>query len=416
MISYEDFDLRIRSGALGIEVRAEHGAQTAREDLVLDLERPMDLQELQLSWDLQERHSGRATAAEAYGRLLFDALIRGRVRDLYQQARGRAAGRQNCGTRIRIVIDPREEGMRAFLRLPWELMADPNADNGAPLALDPARPVVRTLQSFEPAATPPPGPLERVLLAWANPEFTEPLDLASECAHVVKALGSAGLRPSIVEKATRARWLDRIRDERPQIVHFMGHGRFNSILGEGVLVLENAGGGEDELQATTLATAFTGDVSPRLVILNCCLSADPGRTPGAGPFASVAAALVAAGVPAVIAMQTKVRDKNAIRFTERLYARMVAGDPIEAALSEARIALRAGASESLDWAAPVLFVREAASQAEAKREAEPKRAPAPPPPRTPPISQVIQNNGTVENQVIVGNVETFHFGGSEKKK
>jgi hypothetical protein len=56
-------------------------------------------------------------------------------------------------------------------------------------------------------------------------------------------------------------------------------------------------------------------------------------------------------------MQTAVRDRSAIRFTERLYRRIAQGDPIEAAVSQARIALRAGQADTLDWAVPVLFVR-----------------------------------------------------------
>jgi CHAT domain-containing protein len=77
----------------------------------------------------------------------------------------------------------------------------------------------------------------------------------------------------------------------------------------------------------------------------------------ASPFAGIAFALVAAGLPAVIAMQSKVRDDSAIRFTERLYRRLSAGDPIEAAVADARRALSIDHPTALEWASPVLFMR-----------------------------------------------------------
>jgi hypothetical protein len=77
-------------------------------------------------------------------------------------------------------------------------------------------------------------------------------------------------------------------------------------------------------------------------------------------------------------MQTGIRNRSAIRFTERLYRRLVQDDPVEAAIAQARTALRAGRSEWLDWAVPVLFVRGQAERAQS--HAEPVLKPQEPPP------------------------------------
>jgi hypothetical protein len=111
------------------------------------------------------------------------------------------------------------------------------------------------------------------------------------------------------------------------------------------------------LFASELASFFIGRPAPRLIILTSCLTGVSGSTKASDPFSGVAASLIAAGLPAVIAMQAVVRDTNAIRFTERLYEALLSGDPVEAAVTAARVSLHLNDTQSPDWAAPVLFVR-----------------------------------------------------------
>ncbi len=386
MISYEDFDLRIRADGKGFVVSARRGSQSASESFELDLSR---------SWDLWHFEGCGSAETKELGSALFDALIWGRVRDLYQQARGGTSSDPAKGLRIRILLDPRDERLRPLLRLPWEILFDRSADAGGLPALDPRRPIVRTIDSIEQTLPSTPGPLQRVLLALSNPRRSVPLDLDSECARAEEALGRISIRPKILRQVTRSKLVESICDYEPQIFHFMGHGTFDPGIGEGVILLEDEYGGQDVLQASTLASFFAGKPMPRLVVLASCLSAEPGRDPAFGPFASVAAALVAAGLPAVVAMQTQVLDRSAIHFTERLYRRVVQGDPIEAAVSDARIALRAGRAETLDWAVPVLFVRgheggiAATTKPDSPKPRQSKAAKIPPRPPSPARSTTI---------------------------
>jgi tetratricopeptide (TPR) repeat protein len=348
MISYEDFDLRLRADGNGFMVSASSRSSVASEPLEIDLSR---------SWGLEELEKCGPDEIRQRGADLFDALIRGRIRDLYQRARGRNGGDSAAGLRIRIQFDPRDKRLRPLIRLPWEIVFDRTADVGNLLAFDRRRPVVRVIDSIEQAPDPASGPVDRVLLALSNPTDSEWLDVDREAAEVKAALAGVGLSPLVLVKATRSSLFETISDFEPQVVHLMGHGMFDEMAGEGALLLDDEFGLEDCLLASSLAASFVGKPMPRLVILSACLTAHSGRGHDRGPFASMAVALAAAGLPAVIAMQSEVFDRNAIQFTSRLYRRLVRGDPIEAAVAEARSAIGVGRLGALDWAAPVLFVR-----------------------------------------------------------
>ena len=84
----------------------------------------------------------------------------------------------------------------------------------------------------------------------------------------------------------------------------------------------------------------------------------------------VAPALVAAGMPAVVANQYSVLDTAALTFAREFYAALAHGRPLGDASREARVALghEIGA-EALDWGVPVLFARDPAATLRAPRAA-----------------------------------------------
>lgn len=397
MIEYEDFDLRISADGEGFNVSARRGAQSASEAFKFDRLR---------SWDLWQPEERGPEEAKEMGSELFDALIRGKVRDLYQQGRGGAGREAAKGLRIRIHLDSRDERLRPFLWWPWEISFDRSADAGNLPALDPRRPIVRTIDSVEETVTPTPGPLRRVLLTLSEPRSSVCLDLESERARVEETLERIQIHPMVLRQLTRSRLLEGIRDGEHQIVHFMGHGTFDPAIGEGVLLLEGEHRKPDPIPASTFASFFSGRPMPRLVVLAACHSAEPGRDPAFGPFASVAASLVAAGLPAVIAMQTAVRDRSAIRFTERLYRRLAKGDPVEAAVADARIALHSERPETLDWAVPVLYVRQQAKDSGDMNSQGQIKSPAVTT-EDPKYNTIINAQG--EKQVIAGHIDVVNL-------
>ena len=93
----------------------------------------------------------------------------------------------------------------------------------------------------------------------------------------------------------------------------------------------------------------------RLVFLNACDTAQTAKSTDAYGIADV---LVKAGVPAVVAMQTAVRDDYAILFAQQFYRGVAQGLLLDDCVVDGRRAvwLKSGFS-SFDWAIPVLTTR-----------------------------------------------------------
>ena len=110
-----------------------------------------------------------------------------------------------------------------------------------------------------------------------------------------------------------------------------------------------------EVDETLFANLLADQDVLRLVVLNSCEGA---RTTLTDPYAGVATTLVQLGVPAVVAMQFEISDRAAIVFAEELYTNLIGRrDPIDAAVAEARKAIYSDV-DRVEWATPVLFVRD----------------------------------------------------------
>ncbi|MGH7488205.1 MAG: CHAT domain-containing protein, partial [bacterium] len=141
------------------------------------------------------------------------------------------------------------------------------------------------------------------------------------------------------------------------ILHFMGHGKFDNENSEGALVFERCDGIGQSFEGRRLAQLLHDFDSLRLVVLNACHTAEAVGTHGPNPFAGVASSLVMGGVPAVVAMTGPVSDLAAVAFSRTFYQRLAAGDPIEAAMTEGRLAIQRAEPGDGAWATPALFLR-----------------------------------------------------------
>jgi hypothetical protein len=406
---YDDLDFRIRADGDGFMVTVGRGAQVATAPFDLDFAR---------SWDLWKPVPREPDDAKALGGRLLEALLRGGLRDIYQQAKGSGGGDAKRGLRVRIHLDPRDHRLRPLLRLPWEILCDRADGAGLPLALDRRSPVVRTIDSTAEILSPSAAPLSRVLVALASPRDAGLLDLERERDLIEGALDGIHVRPSVLLHATRASLLESIRDRDFQIVHITGHGLFDEETGEGLLLLESARGNSDAITARMLAGMFAGKAMPRLVVLSACHSAGAGGVASAGPFASLAATLVASGLPAVVAMQTAVADRSAILFAERLYRHLAKGQPIEAAVTEGRVALSGTFRNTLDWAVPVLFVRGQPAAHDASADSTSANSASPPSPSPEPrMPEAILRiyNRKVKNQFNAPVKQVTHVHGGKSK-
>jgi peptidoglycan hydrolase-like protein with peptidoglycan-binding domain len=109
------------------------------------------------------------------------------------------------------------------------------------------------------------------------------------------------------------------------------------------------------VDSTLFANLLSDQDRLRLVVLNSCEGA---RTTLSDPYAGVATTLIQLGVPAVVAMQFEISDDAALLFAEELYTNLIGRqDPIDASVAEARKAVYTEL-DPLEWATPVLFVRD----------------------------------------------------------
>jgi len=363
-LAYEDLSIWFRPqperGGYWVELRSSAGEGSAFFKLPAELttlgRRPRDLPVISAG----EAHRGLETLASTrqppplrpreIGDLLFQALFSGPVRQLYDRVRGACAS-PGRGVRIKLHFD--HDGVPELCQLPWEMLyAEETKDY---LGLDRTTPLVRYLDLPRPTTLPPFTPPLRVLLARANPASTDTLGLAEESDQIERLL--AGTADVEVLEHTH---LDSLREyllRQPcHILHFMGHGIFDERTGNGSLLLEAPGGGQEIVSGEVLANHLKGCL-PQLVVVNACESGRAVSATGQDFYRGIATSLVMAGVPAVVAMRTPITDHAATAFSVALYRDLAAGAPVDAAVTEGRMAIYRGDVVSPEWTVPALFMR-----------------------------------------------------------
>ncbi len=287
---------------------------------------------------------------QEFGRTLFDALFAGEVRSCHDLSK-REAEQQGKGLRLKLHVQPPE-----LAALPWEFLYDPGEAEYVCLSRD--TPVVRYLelpQPIQPFAVTPPL---RILGMIANPAGLETLDVECEKARLNKATKELQARKLVeVTWLEGQTWRDLQRAMRGgpwHIFHFIGHGGFDAVSDEGMIVLADDEGKPDFLRATELGRLLADHHSLRLVLLNSCEGA---RGSKQDIFSSTASILVRRGIPAVLAMQYEITDRAAIEFTRAFYEALSDGLPIDAAVAEARISVSLAVENTVEWGTPVLYTR-----------------------------------------------------------
>ncbi len=296
-----------------------------------------------------------------FGTLLGDALFPPGVRQLYE--RSRASLTDAMALRIRLSFDH-----GALATLPWEYAYVPRPESAGTeldgfLALNRQTSIVRQEMTGQAPTTleAVSGPLRFVALL-SSPNGLEPLKIDRERAVIEQSLSTvAAIEQEYYPRATIDQMLDAFG--RPaHIFHFAGHGvfeqgpgdRFGSREGKGFLILEDEQRRPVALSAERLALALQSR-GVRLAVLGGCQT---GQRDGVNQWSGAAPALVRAGVPAVVGMQFRVYDANAIAFNRQFYQTLVAGHEIDTAITAGRLAIMAkGGEDDRDWGVPVLYMR-----------------------------------------------------------
>ena len=285
-----------------------------------------------------------------FGLQLFQALFIPELQVAYRRSQDRARA-EGKGLRLRLRIEAPE-----LSALPWEYMFDPSERDYLCLSTD--TPLVRYLEFDQPPHAVTITPPLSLLVMIASPKDHPALDVKRERERIEVAtapLRAAGLMSITWMEGSSWRDLQHaLRRGTYHVFHFVGHGGFDSASGEGVLLFTDDQGNSSLIGATATARLLCDHPSLRLAVLNSCLGAKGSTTDAMSSTASV---LVSRGIPAVVAMQFEISDDAAIEFSRSLYEAIADGQPIDAAVADARKAVSFASPRSVEWGTPVLYMR-----------------------------------------------------------
>ena len=336
-----------------------------------------------IQWDLEDKHITLQNLV-VVGKQLADCLLpEGDIRKAFEWAYKVASEdkKRDRGVRLRLIIA--DHRLKAF---PWEFvylnLPPRQADSMAGfLALDGRVSIVRhePLLNAHPTIGPVDEDIEdlQMVIATALPKGQAMLDLEREVANVqtaVKDFNVNGIKLTIEKtiQSTTRQDIEKL-PKKTYIFHFAGHGvinverdRFqkgNTRKSEGALVLEadKFSGAEDLMSANDVANALD-NAGVRLAFLGACQT---GARDENYPWDTIAGALAARRIPAILAMQHKVEDEAAVAFSEAFYMALAAGLSLDEAMFMGRRATLFDLFKNpdlrhkvpIEWGVPVLYSR-----------------------------------------------------------
>jgi hypothetical protein len=306
--------------------------------------------------DTAFQHDGKSAdlcGALARNHLLDGALVAAAGRALYARLALGAVGQKlkDIPAGSRVLLDLRSPALE---RLPWEVIRRDELS----LFLSTEQPWSRG--TAEEPAIPAPlsavdmSPTLRVLVVVGSKRDDPTVQGDAELRGIEDELHRC-TNHMLVQVLVRPRAEEITRtfaELRPHAFHFIGHGAI--VAGRPVLRVHSDALGESESwDPDRFRVALQGGAVPRLVVLNACNTATPGRS------WDLAEAFIRAGVNAVVATQAEIVGSAASLFSRRLFQRLAAGDPVDVAVTAARnhVAGDGTQVERPNWPVPRLVVQ-----------------------------------------------------------
>ncbi|HSR54551.1 MAG TPA: CHAT domain-containing protein [Acidobacteriota bacterium] len=325
-LHYRDFDLWIDEVGGGFLARAKWGNLGGRSEIDLSAwlgpfpeSGPQDAVQ---PW--QDGSDKVAAQAKFVGDKLFRHVFRPRLRECWHLARGSV--KEDEGLRIRLHL-----GSARLACVPWELMRDLEGRDS--LGVSSQFPISRYLDQRKPVGSPAPFPVG-ILVCDSVPDPRPDLHVQEEVKAITSSWNPLRKKGQVVvdrlRDATFEQILDKLREGKWHILHFIGHGSSKG------LRFRTSDGGERLVGRRDWSVVGQNAKPLRLVVLNCCDSAasSPGEL-----FSSVAEELSRAGVPAVVGMRSLIEDRSAVIFAQWFYKDLAEGRPVDTAAASARRAL-----------------------------------------------------------------------------
>ena len=328
-----------------VTARTQAGHEVS-EDLLLPLDDPtLTVYQMALDYHTPIDES----VVIAVGQLLYQTLFQGTIAEAFATARAHA-DQQKVALRIHLAIDT-DTRLSAAAALPWELMA---TAAGRPLMLEHA--LVRTFSWNDPIPNLgiPPGEPIRLAVTSALPAelANHPIAAEAEVAIIHAAITHSARPIDLIEvpHLTRDRLTDLLTNQRPHIVHHIGHGSIQR--GMGYLDIERADQSRDRLSAREFSTMLHQS-GVQLVVLNACHTSSAGES----LLTSFAPIFITDRIPAVIGMQAAILNRTGHCFANAFYATLGHSGSIDASLIAARKAIHADGHEHGAWGFITLYSR-----------------------------------------------------------
>jgi hypothetical protein len=239
--------------------------------------------------------------------------------------------------------------------VPWELMR-PKSD-ATPLLY-----LVRSFVRLPHGDAAPIGPADpvrrspRLLFVCCRPQGVDDLRYTSVATQLTHVRRLDVLRPATFDQLSARLQAAAEQDDPYQVVHFDGHGEMRDEFGrqtndpsewrKGYLLFEDGQGGARPVSGKQFGQILA-EARVSLAVMNACRSAAAEvlaesrdlPTGGYSAFGSVAEQLLAAGVPAVVAMRYNAYVGTVSRFADVYYALLARGVPSGEAATRARCSL-----------------------------------------------------------------------------
>lgn len=290
---------------------------------------------------------------EAWGSYLHQLLFQGGVEQEWNRLNGLYPGEAAGSEGLRTILDIKPDKLRW---LPWELIYK------APLPsfFDSANPFSRGTLHEKPNPKSFTWPIHALIVVGSAKD-----DPAVSAKQEIEAIQHAFIKsPVPIDwyiscRPKKEELRNLIKDFKPQILHFIGHGKN---VGYSYLELTD----KKEQQAPQEWTVQDIAIhlqpwKPRLAFVNACRTSS---TDGQEHSWDIARAFSAVGVPAVIGMQADIKGIAAAAFSGKFYESLV-NLPVDRSLAEARAAVSNSDNLSLkdrDWALATLFLQQVPEQ------------------------------------------------------
>jgi hypothetical protein len=308
------------------------------------------------------------------GEVLAGLLLPPYVRGIYERSLAKLKPTEGLRLRLRLADE--------LAHIPWEYAyihdTRGEKDSSGFLALDPRISIARHEALAVPGDWFEAPNSRRIVIVMASPEGYDKLtSLPEEQIILRQALSEVqGIKAVFVpeslqtaagaEQGATLEGLATALMEHTDVFHFSGHGAFissqgeakDTVIGEGGILLADKDNKVQYVMAEKLAEMLRSK-GVRLVVLGAC---ETGRRDGYNVWSGTAAALLRAGIPAVVAFQYRVKDTLAAAFSRFFYRALVAGLTVDEAMALGRAAMRNEATKQQietipDWGAAVLYLR-----------------------------------------------------------